>query len=153
LIVSAENTDKFLEFNRYGINWQEFAAKIDYIKHSGVNFIFQPTLTNLTVFGFLDFYKKYHEHFDRVSFAYQPRMMAVNVLDEQSKKNLELQFVDLPDKFKDEIVTSMRSPARDTNRRNIGEFLTQYVQRRPDLDLEIYPKSFLQWLEINHVVQ
>jgi hypothetical protein len=31
--------------------------------------------------------------------------------------------------------------------------VTQYVQRRPDLDLEIYPKSFLQWLEINHVVQ
>jgi organic radical activating enzyme len=153
LIVSAENTDKFLEFNRYGIDWPEFDRKIQYIKHSGIDFTFQPTITNLTVFGFLDFYKKYSDHFNLLSFAYQPRMMAVNVLDDQSKHNLEQQFSELPIKFRDELVRSMKALANDADRQKISEFLKQYVERRPDLDLGIYPLNFLQWLKLDHVVQ
>ena len=153
LIVSAENTNKFLEFNRYGIDWPEFDRKIQYIKHSGIDFTFQPTITNLTVFGFLDFYKKYSDHFNLLSFAYQPRMMAVNVLDDQSKHNLEQQFSELPIKFRDELVRSMKALANDADRQKISEFLKQYVERRPDLDLGIYPLNFLQWLKLDHVVQ
>ena len=153
LIVSAENINQYLEFNRYGINWPEFKEKVEYIKHNNVNFVFQPTLTNLTVFGFLDFYQQYKTWFDRLSFAYQPRMMAVNVLDQTSKKNLAQQFEQLPSQYRDQIEASMKAPASDQDRQNISEFLSQYVARRPNLNLSIYPESFLHWLGLDHVVQ
>jgi len=153
LVVSAENTDQFLQFNRYGIKWEEFAKKIEYLKGNNINFVFQPTITNLTVFGFLDFYQQYNQWFDRISFAYQPRMMAVNVLDDQSKQQLEQQFMTLPSQFRDQLTSSMKNRSSDKDQRNISEFLTQYVARRPDLRLTIYPKSFLRWLGLDHVVQ
>lgn len=153
LVVSAENTDQFLQFNRYGIKWEEFAKKIEYLKGNNINFVFQPTITNLTVFGFLDFYQQYNQWFDRLSFAYQPRMMAVNVLDDQSKQQLEQQFMTLPSQFRDQLTSSMKTRPSDKDQRNISEFLTQYVARRPDLRLTIYPKSFLRWLGLDHVVQ
>ncbi len=153
LIVSAENTNQFLQFNRYGIKWEEFAKKIEYLKGNNINFVFQPTITNLTVFGFLDFYQQYNQWFDRLSFAYQPRMMAVNVIDDQSKQQLEQQFMTLSSQFRDQLTSSMKTRPSDKDRRNISEFLTQYVARRPDLKLTIYPKSFLHWLGLDYVVQ
>lgn len=153
LIISAENTGQFLEFNRYGIKAQDFMRKVDHIKRSGINFVFHPTLTNLTVFGFVDFYTQYKDWIDHLSFAYQPRMMAVNVLDSRSKAALIKQCDALPERFRNQLVTSISAPADDIDRQNLGEFFNHYVGRRPDLNQNIYPKDFLNWMTNNHVVQ
>ena len=105
------------------------------------------------MFGFVDFYTQYKDWIDHLSFAYQPRMMAVNVLDSRSKAALIKQCDALPERFRNQLVTSISAPADDIDRQNLGEFFNHYVARRPDLNQNIYPKDFLNWMTNNHVVQ
>ena len=55
LIISAESTSKFFEFNRYGNIWNDFVSKVRYIKEKNINFQFHATITNLTMFDFKNF--------------------------------------------------------------------------------------------------
>jgi len=148
LFISAENTHKYLEFNRYGNKWDEYLDKIQQIKKRNIRHIFQSTLSNLTLFGFTEFYKMFGDNTTRVLFAYQPRFMAPNVLDQQSKQYLAEQFQSLPVDLRDRLIKSMQEPAGEKDRTNMCEFLKQFVQRRGDLDINIYPKSFLEWLGV-----
>lgn len=152
LIISAESTHKFLEFNRYGIKWEQFLSKIDQLKKNSIDYVFQSTLTNLTLFGFMDFYRMFEDDRNIVSFAYQPSMMAPNILDDESKQYLTEQFKVLPLELQTSIIKSMEAPANEVDRINIREFLIQFLERRPDLNINIYPKSFLGWLGVKHVV-
>lgn len=152
LIISAETTHEFLEFNRYGIKWDEFVHKVEMIKQHQIDYVFQATLSNLTLFGFSKFYKTFGNERTIVTFAYQPRMMAPNVLDEDSKRQLEEEFKSLPEIVREKIFKSMQAPATEQDRINLREFLQQFVQRRADLNLNIYPEKFLKWLEIDNVV-
>jgi len=36
---------------------------------------------------------------------------------------------------------------------SLQKFLVEFVRRRPNLDLDIFPKSFLKWMELKYVVQ
>lgn len=147
LIVSAESTDKFLEFNRYGSKWTDFKFKVDMIQHAGIDLHFHSTLTNLTVFGFVDFYHYFKDHKIVLNFAYQPEMMAVNVLDNISKQRISDQVQSLPLHMRDLILASMAAEPSERNRVDIGNFVREFARRRPDLNLEIFPESFLQWIK------
>jgi organic radical activating enzyme len=153
IIISAEGIGKFLEFNRYGVKWDEFRDKIEKIKDSGISFNFQSTISNLTVFGYREFYDYFASDEKKLTFAYQPRMMFCSLLDDDSKKMLEEQFNQLPDKFRLPLLQSISSSQNnDSDRVKLREFLIQFLQRRPNINLSIYPKSFIKWLEIDHVV-
>jgi len=154
LIVSSECTEKYLEFNRYGLRWSEFLQKIDHLQNAGVNTIFQSTLTNLTLFGFAEFYRRFKDYHIDITFAYTPTMMSPNVLDDQSKQIIADSLFDLPDHRKSAIISSMSAEPTDSQRKDIGKFLQEFVQRRPDLDIKIYPTNFLKWIGLeNYVVQ
>jgi len=148
LIISAENIGKFLEFNRYGVKWEEFDLKIELIKSAGIPFKFQCTLTNLTLFGFSEFYKHYKDIKMDVSYAYQPTSMAPYVLDHQSKQYILEQLKEMPDI--ENIRASMEQTPSDMQKLNIKEFLTEFTQRRKDIDISMFPSNFLNW--INYVV-
>lgn len=150
MIVSAESIGRFLEFNRYGSKWDEFKLKIEQLEQNQINMRLQSTITNLTIFGFADFYQYFKNHELVLNFAYQPTMMSPYVLDTQSKEYICEQMQMLPDKIKNPILQSIDASPTDTDRTNIGIFLKEFVSRRPDLDLSIFPKHFLQWTE--HVV-
>lgn len=151
IIVSAESVQKFLEFNRYGSNWPDFESKIELLQTSGIKMRFHSTLTNLTLFGFAEFYRYFKDHKIVINFAYQPDMMAPYVLDDKSKQMIIEQLQALPEQLRDPIIKSMTPQPTITNRTDIGKFLKQFVQRRPDLDLVIFPEHFLQWTQ-QHVV-
>ena len=148
LIISAENIGKFLEFNRYGVKWKEFDLKIELIKSAGIPFKFQCTLTNLTLFGFSEFYKHYKDIEMDIGYAYQPTSMAPYVLDDQSKQDILEQLKEVPDI--ENIRASMEQTPSDMQRLNIKEFLTEFTQRRKGIDISMFPSSFLNW--INYVV-
>jgi hypothetical protein len=151
IIVSAESIQKFLEFNRYGSNWSDFESKIEMLQTACIKMRFHSTLTNLTLFGFAEFYHYFKNHKIVINFAYQPDMMAPCVLDNQSKQIIIKQLQALPEQVRDPIIKSISPQPTETNRIDIGKFLKQFAQRRPDLDLGIFPEHFLQWTQ-QHVV-
>ena len=152
LRVSSEATGKLLEFTRYGIRWTDFVEKIRLLTQHTVKFTFHSTISNLNVFGFYDFYNQFHKHGITLSWASQPEMMAVHVLDTDSKDMLKSQFNSLPDEYRLTLLKIMQATPTDKEKQDMKAFLFDFVQRRPDLDLNIYPSSFLEWLELKNVV-
>lgn len=145
--VSAENIGPSLEFNRYGIDWQEFQHKIKILdKHVRWNFF--STITNLTIFGFKNFTDHFKDSQMEINFAYQPSFMSPFVLDEMSKKIILEQIEDLKPEFKQKITDSLRGEPTNDERLAVRDFLTTFVNRRPQLSLDIFPKNFLQWIEL-----
>lgn len=152
LIVSAETTEKNLEFNRYGIKWDEFVGKIDTLRASGVNFKFHATLSNLTIFDFHNFYNRFKDDKIDLSFVYQPKMMSPFVLDNESKKLIEQNVASLPVGYSTRILDSIKAEPEESHRINIRAFLQEFVRRRGELTLDVFPSTFLKWLELEHVV-
>lgn len=151
-VISAEGIEKHLEFNRYGNQWADFDKKIKYLEQSGIPFSFQSQLCNLTIFGYSEFAKYFSNHVIVPTYVYQPTMMAMYVMDPDSKQQVIDNIKDLPDSVQLSIKKSILPEPTELQRINISEFLTQFVSRRPDLDLEIFPKTFIDWLGLSHVV-
>jgi len=147
LLISAEATEKFLEFNRYGVKWPDFVRKVEILKETGINFKFHATVTNLTIFDFANFVDYFKPKDMNLTFAYQPRMMAPYVLDKTSKESIIQSISGLSTDFKKQIMESMQNDPTEEDRKNIGIFLQEFVARRSDLDLNIYPQSFLNWIK------
>lgn len=148
--ISAECTDKFYEFNRYGNTWNEFLTRVEIIKDSGIDFRFSTAITNLTIFGLTSFIKYFIDQRIGLVFVNQPNMMAPYVLDADSKQQIMQDIQSLPDHYQTQIAQSIQANPSKTQQQQTSEFLKEYVARR-NLDISIYPKSFLDWLDI-HVV-
>jgi hypothetical protein len=73
-------------------------------------------------------------------------MMAPYVLDSTSKQVIIEQLQLLPESMKNQIVRSMSAEPTESQRQGIKQFLTEFVNRRKDLDITIYPKHFLNWI-------
>ena len=149
--VSAECTHKFYEFNRYGNLWTDFLNKIELLKKSGIEFRFSTAISNLTVFGLTSFIKYFVDQRIGLVFVNQPSMMAPYVLDADSKQQIMHDIQSLPDHYQTQIAQSIKADASEMQRQQMSEFLKEYVIRR-NLNVNIYPQSFLDWLDI-HVVQ
>ena len=149
--ISAECTDKFYEFNRYGNTWHEFLSRVEIVKSSGINFRFSTAITNLTIFNLPTFIRHFIDQRIGLEFANNPYMMAPYVLDVDSKKMILQDIQSLPEHYRTQIAQSIQADPSETQRQQMSEFLKEYVARR-NLDVSIYPKSFLEWLDI-HVVQ
>jgi organic radical activating enzyme len=145
LRISAENVGKYLEFNRYGIDATEFDQKVKLIQNSGINYKFHLTLTNLTIFGLAEFYKTFSNSSLIFTFAYQPDFMAINVLDSDSKKQLLDELTILPEKYYNQIVKSIADLPTEEQRINLKTFINKFATRR-NLDLNIYPNNFINWI-------
>lgn len=146
IIVSAEATNKFFEFNRYGVGWDQFNERVALLRKHNMNFTFHSTLTNLTVFDFANFFKYYSDDTIKLTFAYSPRIMAPFVLDDDSKQLIEQSLQSLPEDYKVRILKSINATPSDEDKEHLKLFLAEFVRRRPDLNLNIYPTSFLKWL-------
>jgi organic radical activating enzyme len=149
--VSAETIESFLEFNRYGTNWDEFQKKI-YILDQHVDWKFHSVISNLTIFGFSDFVKHFKNKQIQLTFAYQPRFMSPFVLDETSKQQIIDKFQHHGSEYKDRIVASISGIPTEEERQGVRDFLIQFTKRRPNISFGIFPKSFLQWLELDNYV-
>ena len=147
-VISAETTGNMLEFNRYGVKWPEFVSKIQLLQQRNIKFRFHSTLSCLTLPGFAEFYRYFVDHDIVVTFAYQPIMMAPYVLDTASKQQITNDVLGLPEHVQNKIVQSMSAEPTEQQRQDLGAFLKQFVSRRPDIDLNIYPRNFLEWLNI-----
>lgn len=145
--ISAETTGKFYEFNRYGNTWPDFQAKVELLKQRGIKFDFHSVISNLTLFGYNDFFNMFRDTRITIDFAHQPHMLSPHVLDDQSKHTLREQIKNLDDKNVCTLLKSMDPVPTEIERLNLKEFLLEFTRRRPDLSLTIFPGSFLKWIE------
>lgn len=153
LFVSAESTGENLEFNRYGNRWNQVLEKLDVLKNNNIQVQFHSTLTNLTLPGFVDFYKLFSaNHQIHVTFAYSPSMMSVHVLDTDTKDLIKNSLMTLPESVYQPIVSSMSANPTPEEKQQLKEFLTEFIKRRPDLSMQVFPKSFVKWIGSDHVV-
>lgn len=153
LYVSAESTGKNLEFNRYGNRWADILEKLNTLKNSNIKVCLHSTLSNLTLMGFADFYKYFSNDYQIVvSFAHTPIMTAVHVLDPDTKNQIKHDLASLPESVTAQILTSMQSTPTPEQKLHLKSFLEQFIKRRPDLSMDIFPKSFVNWVGLEHVV-
>ena len=152
LKISAESANQFYEFNRYGNTWNDFVGKINLLRQRNIKFIFHCTISNLTLFGFYDFCTKFNDIDFTMDFVHQPHMLSPHVLDDESKKTIYNQIVALDGKNTSALLKSIESVPTELEKLNLKEFLLEFTNRRPDLTLDIFPKTFVNWLGLSHVV-
>ena len=150
LAISAEATEKIFEFNRYGMQWDDFQRKIELLSRKNIKYTFHSTISNLTVLGFNNFFSQYEDLIKEFDLVYQPNYMSVHVLDDDTKQQLIEQISNSKFFGKDDIINSLLPTPTESQRTNLRNFLTEFTRRRPDLDVTIYPKTLLNW--INYVV-
>lgn len=145
LIISAENLEDLYEFNRYGNTWKNFVTNLEQIEQRGFDWYFSSTLTNLTLFGFLEFVSRYSQRQIKYEFCNDPSFLGVNVLDKESKKIIADRLAATEIKFRDIVIQALQAPVDDADRQNCSRYVLEFSRRR-NLDLGIYPDSFLSWL-------
>jgi organic radical activating enzyme len=151
LKISAESSDKFYEFNRYGNTWNDFQEKINLLKHRNIKFIFHSTVSNLTLFGFCDFRNKFKDIDFTIDFVHHPHMLSPHVLDDDSKTVIRDQLLELDCKHIPALLKSLEPTPTDLEKLNLKEFLLEFTKRRTNLSLTIFPPSFLKWADVNVV--
>ncbi len=150
--ISAENIGKLHEFNRYGYSFDHLVELLDYVKTSGIKYQFYSTLSNLTAFGYVDFVNFVNAEIEE-NLCVIPEFLDVQKMDKESKYNL-LEVLDKQNNQQFKILIDLLKSDYEVSpidQKNLATFLQEFSSRR-NLDLSIFPKTFLDWLDI-HVVQ
>jgi organic radical activating enzyme len=147
LCISAESTDKNYEFNRYGMTWTLFQERLQIIQDLGIKFEFHCTISNLTVLGFADFYKLYQNAKMHIDFVHHPDFMSAGNLDPESKQQVIADLLPYQDdvKIQQILQTVGSNHVNNDHRLTMAAWLEQFAGRR-NLNFNIYPKTFLDWL-------
>jgi len=144
--VSAETTGKLFELLRYGISWKDFKEKVRMIEDNGNEIKFCSTISNLSILDFARFYDMYHERHAIIvaSMSDRPFLMP-HVLDDKSKQNFmdQTRSFDHVPHFK-HIRKSIDKDPSDQDRRNFGDYLSQFSSRR-SIDTSFLPAHLLKW--------
>ena len=149
ITVSAENINEYHEFNRYGNTYRNFEKNLKLLLESGLTVSFSSTISNLTIFGLLEFASKYDHIPINYNFCRDPDYLGVNVLDNNSKQKLSRAIENSSVSIKNTIIREMSNNCTTEQQKNYSIFLKEFARRR-NLSLDIFPNTMLEWL--NHVV-
>ena len=149
--VSAENLGDLYEFNRNGARWNDTCFMLDQLKKSTISTMIHSTWSCLTIHGFPEFLNQYSDWTREIDVVHVPTFMPMNVVDDESKEKIIHDLHKHEFKNKDHIISSLKIDPTEQQRQHLKSFLQQFSVRR-SLNLNIFPKSFLKWLDI-HVVQ
>jgi organic radical activating enzyme len=134
--ISAENTGKLYEFNRYGNTWNNFLTNLDLIQQK-FNYKFNMVLSNLTIHGMEEFRKNFGTNKDTMNYCNDPIYLSASVLDPESKKIYQHAMPDLSDTI------SITSDLEQ--KQKLKQYVDHFVKNR-NLDLSIFPKHFVSWM-------
>lgn len=145
IAVSGETINELYEFNRYGNQWKNFLANFRELEAQGFKHHFSSVLSNLTIFGFVDFVKFFPGVKIKHQFCGVPDFLNVNVLDDTSKHNLVAELKNSDILFKNEVCDSILQPCTEQQRKELGVYVFEFARRR-NLSLDIYPEHFRSWI-------
>jgi molybdenum cofactor biosynthesis enzyme MoaA len=147
VVISAENCNELYEFNRYGISYQDFLTNLQIIVDAGLKVKFNSVLSNLTLFGIIEFAEKFKSYPIMYSFCNSPDFLAVNVLDDTSKSMLIDCIKSYPILESDLLISSLQQPYQEQQKQQFVKFINEFSRRRR-LSLDIFPTSMLKWLKL-----
>jgi organic radical activating enzyme len=151
MVVSIENINEYYEFNRNGMKWKDAERKINFLIDNKLCSRFHSVLSNLTIFGFLDFHNTYSQFAatNEITkfFAYTPEFMSVHVMDQISKDKILSEIDSSNLTGKDLIIQNLNIVPTQQQQLQFKNFITQYLKRHPESSIEIFPKSFRNWIE------
>ena len=150
LTISGEGTGKVFEMIRDGMTWTRFENYVQKLVEHNIKIKqFNCVMTNLCAFDVTSFYEKF-SRFSSLRYgnvSHRP-FLQPNVMDAISKKMITQKIMPVKDiQFFRYLKQEIDQPAQDDQRIKCRKFLTEFSQRR-NLSLDILPKSFLDWLEI-----
>jgi molybdenum cofactor biosynthesis enzyme MoaA len=146
--ISAETCESLYEFNRFGNTWKNFLLNLHELEQQGFNFYFSMVLSNLTIFGLLDFVRKFSNKKFEYQFCTVPDFLNVNVLDDISKENLILQIQNSDLNYKDSLIRTLSQSCSYQQKQNFAVYIKEFARRR-NLSLDIYPEHFCSWIDNN----
>jgi len=150
LVISAENISKSYEVIRAGNTWQRFKNNLSEIQNHKIKYKFNSVLSNLTLFGLVDFVKYIGSGIDiDFSLCNDPSFLSIHVMDDYSKEALLNDIDKLPINAQNIIKNSLNIVPDIKEQRNLKGYLIEFTKRR-NLSLDIFPTSFTEW--INNVV-
>ena len=143
--VSAENTGAYHEFNRYGTKYKDFSKNLAMLKgHPSMNFA--CTISNLTVIDFPAFAANHADTDIVLNYVFEPAFMNPNLLDPETKERVLAMLESNAPEHYPTIAKWVNSKPDLSQRENLLKFLKRFEQTR-DVDLALFPKSFIDWLE------
>lgn len=144
--VSVENIGLRHEFLRFGSKWPTFLENLKIVEGL-FDVHLRSTVCNATLFGlrdFLQFFQAYEINLYPLS---DPVYLRPGVLDLESKKLIQQELcVDLHPDIP-AILSHVASDQDIDQQHNLARFLREFARRR-NLDMTIFPSSFLRWIEI-----
>jgi organic radical activating enzyme len=143
LSVSMENLNEQYEFNRYGNSYSNLLNNLDLINSLSIPFKSYSVVSNLTIFGFRNFLDKFGDQ-DFTNMCVDPMYLSAHVMDAESK-NVILS-TDYGKHTTDIHAVVAKEPTEQL-RMQAGAFINEFAKRR-NLNLDIFPTSFVNWLNI-----
>jgi organic radical activating enzyme len=143
--ISAESIGPLYELVRYGNTWQRLQQNIKTLDDLGVRYRFFSTLSNLTLLGIEQFVEFLDGRPVMYSVCTDPEFMGVNVLDPDSKKDLESKLNLLPADIQTNIKNSMNLECKESTRLELKNFLLEFCQRN-NIAFTMLPTNFVDWV-------
>ena len=146
--ISAEATNDFFAFIRYGTDWSSIKDKIDIIKSHNQEVRFISTISNISLF---DFHNFHNDVLDKGSIKINQLggnpHLSPHVMDEVSKEKCKENIRKINDPQLCKTLEDMLSKKPNDNERKVlGSYLRQLATRRK-LSLDFLPAHFLKWCE------
>lgn len=146
--ISAEGLGKHLEFVRHGSDSKLFDQYINALDKNDVEYSFICTVSNLSMFGLLDLYKKFNQKADlEYSSCVYPSFLQKHIIDPTTKKMLLDTWGKNNDKFSRNVVKGLDRDPHLGEMKKLQIYLKQMKERR-NVSFEHLPKTFLDWLEL-----
>jgi organic radical activating enzyme len=139
--VSAENINEHYEFTRYNNSFERFERNLAILKANKKVF-FSSVMSNITILNYVAFENYYPDTDINLIFCNDPDYLSINILDNTSKEMLQSTNFKHRNHF---IKEALVQPYTPDQKNNFVKFILEYARRR-NLNMEIFPKHFLNWL-------
>lgn len=145
ITISAETINDNYEFVRQGNTWTRFLENLNYLRSCNLDFGFSSVVSNLTVFGLVDFYR----YFGDIKTFYQactvPDFLSIKVLDTESKELIKHQIKDMNPNVQNIIKDSIDAVPTPEQHQGLCKFMKEFTRRR-NISADCFPKSFLSYV-------
>jgi organic radical activating enzyme len=142
LVISAENTGAYYEFNRNGNTYENFLKNLDTIVSKGFNYHFACVVSNVTIHGLDKFQQEFGTSKDYLNICVDPVYLQPTLIDDESKQLIN----SITYKYhNNEIKQSLLANYTQEDKNNFITYITEFVRRR-NLDLTIFPEHFINWI-------
>lgn len=145
IIVSGESTDQLYELVRYGNTFDRFETNLQTVRESGLKYRLISVISNLTVLGMNDFYRRYQDCESYFLLCNDPDFLSVNVLDDATKAAVIEQIQQSAHPAKDIILENISKPATAEQYKDFSKYIQEFAKRR-NIDLSMLPESLLHWI-------